>query len=269
MLSPREDYLGSIVGGAIAAEVALYAVPATAWGGGIPGAMAAGAVGGAAGNATKQFVKNLRGKQDGFDGKDLLLDTTIGFASGGIGKPAGNLFKPMMNKVNPYSTLTKQMNTKLANNTIKSVSTSTTAKMTISDIIDDSIGTTVGTLYGSTLSAMKDSTKTCQAPSTLSIDTNIDDVPDFDFDPYYYRDMDTDFDPYYYRGMDTGPGVFSFDPEFSLKQPSININIDEWEDGSYVVDIEWTESLESPMPPDIFYSTDANGVPVITVTPYF
>src|SRR6185369_6315793 len=70
-LSGWEDYVGSAVGGAVGGEALLYTGP-----------VGAGLAGGAAGNLAKQGLKNLTGKQCGFDPWSLAADSAVGAATG-------------------------------------------------------------------------------------------------------------------------------------------------------------------------------------------
>jgi type VI secretion system secreted protein VgrG len=117
-LSGWEDYLGSAIGGAAFGETLLYAGP-----------VAAGLVGGAVTNASKQGLKNLTGKQCGFNWTSFGVDTAVGGATGFI--PGSWL--PTRAGLNAgrgsMVAVSKQMATKLRNGTISNVSPTTAAKM--------------------------------------------------------------------------------------------------------------------------------------------
>jgi len=70
-LSGWEDYVGSALGGAAFGETLLYTGP-----------IAAGAVGSAVANGTKQVLKNITGKQCGYDITSFGVDTILGAATG-------------------------------------------------------------------------------------------------------------------------------------------------------------------------------------------
>ncbi|MCI5145820.1 MAG: hypothetical protein D3923_09865, partial [Candidatus Electrothrix sp. AR3] len=77
-VSGWDDYVASAVGGAVTAEVALYAVPATAWGAGIPGLAAAGAAGTAARHGTDAFLDNFTEKDTyQFSGSEFTTDLVV------------------------------------------------------------------------------------------------------------------------------------------------------------------------------------------------
>jgi hypothetical protein len=73
--SDWEDYAAAAVGGAAAGEAALYT-----------GGLASGAAYGATANLTRQGLKNLTGKQDGFDGKSFLVETGVCAVGGKLGE---------------------------------------------------------------------------------------------------------------------------------------------------------------------------------------
>jgi RHS repeat-associated protein len=124
-LSGWEDYVGSAIGGAATGEALLYTGP-----------IAAGAIGGAATNLSKQGLKNLTGKQCGFDGKSLLFDTGIGGATGLI---PGVRAAGVTTGRNSYNAIYKQMSTKFANGTISNVSAKTAGKMFVGRSVDKAL----------------------------------------------------------------------------------------------------------------------------------
>jgi type VI secretion system secreted protein VgrG len=131
-----EDYAGAGIGGAAFGETLLYAGP-----------IAAGLVGGAVTNATKQGFKNISGKQCGFNGVSFIADTAVGGLTGlipGVKISGINAGRGSMNAV--Y----KQMSTKFARGQISSVSTRTALKMFAGRATDTAVlqGTAVGTLSG-------------------------------------------------------------------------------------------------------------------------
>jgi hypothetical protein len=65
---------GAAIGGAVTAEIGLYAVPS----GGPLGGVVAGEVGGATGDLVTQGLYNLEGKQAGIKGTSLAGDTLVG-----------------------------------------------------------------------------------------------------------------------------------------------------------------------------------------------
>ncbi|MCI5120945.1 MAG: RHS repeat-associated core domain-containing protein [Candidatus Electrothrix sp. AUS4] len=145
-LSGWDDYTASAVGGAVAAEVALYAVPATAWGAGIPGAMAAGTAGSAAKHATDAFLDNFTEEDTyQFSATEFTSDLFVDGITGGITHKIGlsNLLKKVVkiNGVNfgrnSYSAISKSMFTKLKNGTIKRVSSGTLKKMFLGRFVDE------------------------------------------------------------------------------------------------------------------------------------
>ena len=116
-VSGWEDYTAAAVGGAVGGETLLYTGP-----------IGAGAAGGLSTNLTKQALKNLSGKQAGFDALSAATDTGVGAATGllpGLRIQGVSAGRGSMNQV--Y----KQMVTKLQNGSINSISATTAAKMVI------------------------------------------------------------------------------------------------------------------------------------------
>lgn len=111
-----EDYAGAFVGGAAAGETLLYT--------GNP--VLAGAAGGAAGNLTKQGLKNLTGEQCGFDWGSLAYDTGTGAAIGWL--VPGNEIPGVTSGRNSWQAVAKTASTKLENGTIDNISGQTYAK---------------------------------------------------------------------------------------------------------------------------------------------
>jgi type VI secretion system secreted protein VgrG len=124
-LSGWEDYAGAAIGGAAGGEALLYTGP-----------VGAGAVGGAVTNLTKQGLKNLTGKQCGFDGKSFLFDTGIGGATGFI---PGVRVPGITSGRNSYNAIYKQIVTKFENGAISNVSASTASKMFVGRAVDTSL----------------------------------------------------------------------------------------------------------------------------------
>jgi RHS repeat-associated protein len=138
-LSGWEDYTGAAIGGAAFGETLLYAGP-----------VLAGAVGGAVTNASKQGLKNLTGKQCGFNGVSFASDTLVGAATGlipGVRVPGVTAGRGSWNAV--Y----KQMSTKFANGQISNVTTSTALKMFGGRAVDTALvpGVAAGSLSGTYL----------------------------------------------------------------------------------------------------------------------
>ena len=136
-VSGWEDYAGSAVGGAAAGETLLYTA----------NPILAGLAGGAAGNLTKQGLKNLTGAQCGFDAGGFAYDTAAGGIGGaipGLSKLPGGKIQGINAGRNSFTAISKQMNTKLANGTISRVSAKTAGKMLAGDAIEGAPGTLFG-----------------------------------------------------------------------------------------------------------------------------
>lgn len=127
-VSGWEDYAGSALGGAAFGETLLYAGP-----------IAAGVVGGAVTNASKQGLKNLTGKQCGFNWTSFGVDTAVGGATGLI--PGS--WMPRIAGLNAgrgsMVAVSKQMITKFENGTISNVSAGTAAKMFAGRSLDTAV----------------------------------------------------------------------------------------------------------------------------------
>jgi len=135
-MSGWEDYAGSAIGGAAFGEALLYTGP-----------IAAGAIGGAVTNATKQGLKNLTGKQCGFNFVSFAADTGVGAATGlipGVRVPGVTAGRGSWNAV--Y----KQMATKFSNGQISNVSTRTALKMFGGRAVDTAVvpGVAAGSMAG-------------------------------------------------------------------------------------------------------------------------
>jgi RHS repeat-associated protein len=134
-VSDWEDYAGSFVGGAITGEATLYTpllgplAPV--------GVAGASALGSGAGNLTTQWLKNISGKQCGYDWGELGFDTALGFGTGLIPGP----------KV-PYSAVSQQITTKLQRGIISDLSTDTAVKMFVAGAVEDLPGTAVDATIG-------------------------------------------------------------------------------------------------------------------------
>jgi hypothetical protein len=102
-VSGWEDYAGSAIGGAAGGVATLYGGP-----------FAGGAVGGGGTNLAKQFLKNLTGKQCGFDWKSLGWDTL----AGGAGGKLGDMFKFSPFKGGDFGTFEQKAGNYIGNNLI-------------------------------------------------------------------------------------------------------------------------------------------------------
>nr|MDQ5839414.1 RHS repeat-associated core domain-containing protein [Acidobacteriota bacterium] len=115
-LSGWEDYAGAAVGGAATGETFLYT--------GNP--FLAGAAGGAAGNLTTQGLKNLTGKQCGFDTAGFIYET----GAGGIESVIGDLKIPGINKGRgSFKAVERQIITKFERGQIRRISAKTAGKI--------------------------------------------------------------------------------------------------------------------------------------------
>jgi RHS repeat-associated protein len=153
-LSGWEDYVGSAAGGAAFGETLLYAGP-----------VAAGLVGGAVTNATKQGLKNLTGKQCGFNWTSFGFDTAVGGATGFIpGRPRIPGINAGRNSMNA---IYGQMATKFGNGTISNVTAGTAGKMFVGRAYDTAVpygvagGATAGVFGGPLVPGYSDPC-TCQ-----------------------------------------------------------------------------------------------------------
>lgn len=99
-----EDYAGAFVGGAAAGETLLYTA----------NPFLAGAAGGAAGNGSKQWLKNQTGKQCGYDAGSVFFDTATGGLTGLI---PGNKILGATAGRNSWQAVARTASTKLANRT--------------------------------------------------------------------------------------------------------------------------------------------------------
>jgi type VI secretion system secreted protein VgrG len=131
-----EDYVGSAVGGAVFGETLLYAGP-----------VVAGLAGGAATNLTKQGLKNITGKQCGFNWTSLGVDTAIGGATGFI---PGIRIAGITKGRGSWNWLYKKMSTQLARGQIKRVSLKTATKMFGGRAVDTAVvpGVACGAVAG-------------------------------------------------------------------------------------------------------------------------
>ncbi|MBI2841427.1 MAG: RHS repeat protein, partial [Acidobacteria bacterium] len=121
-LSGWEDYVGAAIGGAVGGEALLYTGP-----------VLAGAAGGAAANAAKQLLKNISGKQCGYDLQTLLLDTGLGALTGYV---PGAKLQGITTGRNSYNAIYKHMSSKLARGRVSTVTPSTAAKMLVGRAAD-------------------------------------------------------------------------------------------------------------------------------------
>ncbi|MFO1451087.1 MAG: RHS repeat-associated core domain-containing protein [Opitutaceae bacterium] len=129
-VSGWEDYAGSAVGGAAGGEAILYTGP-----------LGAAVIGGAAGNAAKQGLKNLSGKQAGFDFKSFGFETVVGGLTGLI---------PGSKKLLDYQQLWKSTLEGLKNGTIKSLTTRNGLKIFVGSAAESALvpGTLAATTSG-------------------------------------------------------------------------------------------------------------------------
>jgi type VI secretion system secreted protein VgrG len=114
-LSGWEDYAGSALGGAASGWSMLYTGP-----------VLAGAAGGAVGNISKQFLKNLSGKECGYDVGSYIGDTALG---AGFGLFPGSGISEITKGRGSFNSIYKQIVTKASNGTIKNIGYGTANKM--------------------------------------------------------------------------------------------------------------------------------------------
>lgn len=129
-LSGWEDYVGAAIGGAAGGEALLYTGP-----------VGAGAIGGSVTNLTKQGLKNLTGKQCGFDGLSLATDTGIGALTGFI---PGIKIQGVTAGRGSYNAIFRQIGTKFQNGTISNISSQTAGKMFVGRAVNTSLIPGVG-----------------------------------------------------------------------------------------------------------------------------
>ncbi|HBA84191.1 MAG TPA: hypothetical protein DCZ95_08885 [Verrucomicrobia bacterium] len=143
-LSDWEDYAGSAVGGAAMGETLLYAGP-----------VAAGAVGGAAGNTTAQWLKMGTGKQDSFNYGQLAIETGLGAATGLI---PGQRIAGVTAGRGSYNAVANQMITKIKNDQIENITTKTASKIVTAKFVQGAalessmVGGVVHGIVGPTIS---------------------------------------------------------------------------------------------------------------------
>jgi RHS repeat-associated protein len=135
-ISGWEDYVGSALGGAAGGWALLYTGP-----------VGAGAVGGAATNLTKQFLKKLTGENCDFDVLSLLVDTGIGAVTGYI---PGMRISGITAGRGSYNAIFNQMTTKLKEGTISTIRLQTAVKMFVGRAVDKALvpGTVAGAIAG-------------------------------------------------------------------------------------------------------------------------
>ena len=127
--SSFDEYAGAFVGGGVAGAVLGFS--------GNP--VLAGAAGGAAGNATKQLVSNISGKQQGFNKTELAVKTGIGAVTGGVLDKVGKGgVAGVTSGRNSFDAVAKTAQTKLTNGTVQSVSASTVGKGVTAGVVGDS-----------------------------------------------------------------------------------------------------------------------------------
>jgi type VI secretion system secreted protein VgrG len=124
-VSDWEDYAAAGAGGAVGGEALLYTGP-----------IGAGAAGGLATNLTRQGLKNLTGKQEGFDAVSTAVDTGLGAATGLLKIPKVPGVTAGKNNMNAVF---KQMVTKAQNGTISNMETSTALKMVVGRTTDTAL----------------------------------------------------------------------------------------------------------------------------------
>jgi type VI secretion system secreted protein VgrG len=125
-----EDYIAAAIGGAVGGEALLYTGP-----------IGAGALGGAANNASKQLLRNLSGKQCGFNFVSLGLDTGIGALTGLIPTPR---IQGITSGNNNYAAIFHQMVTKFQRGHISNLSFETALKMLIGRTFETSFVPGIG-----------------------------------------------------------------------------------------------------------------------------
>jgi len=135
-LSDWEDYAGAAVGGAAGGEALLYT-------GEFAGPTIAGAVQGGVSNLTTQWLKNLSGKQCGYDRKAVLIDAGIGGALGTIPIPGLHLPGISSGRGN-YSAVLKGQITKYTNGSISRISAKTVGKGLFGNAVKELPSTIVG-----------------------------------------------------------------------------------------------------------------------------
>jgi type VI secretion system secreted protein VgrG len=138
-LSSGQDYAGAVVGGAVGGEALLYTGP-----------IGAGLAGGAATNATKQFLKNMAGKQCGYNATSFVADTAAGGLTGLI---PGVRILGVTGGRGSWNAIFKQMSTKFSNGSISNVSVQTALKMAGGRAVDTAVvpGMATGSVAGTYL----------------------------------------------------------------------------------------------------------------------
>jgi hypothetical protein len=123
-----EDYVGAAVGGAAGGEALLYA-PVT----GAASLALIGAGTNALGDATTQGLKNISGKQDGFDTGEFVGAGISGAIGGAVGaKIAPGIKIPGLSAGRgSLSAIVNGLTTKLSNGTISSISALSATKMAL------------------------------------------------------------------------------------------------------------------------------------------
>ncbi len=129
-LSSWQDYTGAAVGGAVGGEALLYTGP-----------VGAGPAGGAATNISKQFLKNLTGKQCGYNLTSFAADTAVGGLTGFI--PGARIAGVTAGR-GSWNSIFRQMTTKLGNGSISNVSVQTALKMAGGQAVDTAVVPSMG-----------------------------------------------------------------------------------------------------------------------------
>ena len=148
-LSGWEDYVASALGGAAGGEALLYTGP-----------VGAGTIGGSVLNLTKQGLKNLSGKQCGFDLSSLVFDTGIGSLTGFI--PGVKIPGITAGKGN-FNSIFKQILTKFNRAQISNLTSRTGLKMLVGRAVDTSLlpGAGAAAVAGVTTSKFISSESNC------------------------------------------------------------------------------------------------------------
>ncbi|WP_343066739.1 RHS repeat-associated core domain-containing protein [Dissulfurirhabdus thermomarina] len=149
-LSGWEDYAGAALGGAAGGEALLYTGP-----------VGAGAIGGAVTNLSKQGLKNVSGKQCGFDSASLAFDTGIGSLTGFI--PGVRIPGITAGRGN-FNSIFKQITSKFARGQISNIQQGTGIKMLVGRGVDTSLvpGAGAAAVAGAATSDFMSSENNCQ-----------------------------------------------------------------------------------------------------------
>jgi RHS repeat-associated protein len=135
-VSPWYEYVGSAVGGAVAAETTLYLGPI---------------VGGAAGGFAGSLVKQGFDDEEGIDWGSVALDTTLGGLTSTIKLPKVKI-PGITSGRGSFSAVNKQMNTKFMRGQISNIKPRTAMKMFTAQVVEN----IPGELFSSGVSLVKD-----------------------------------------------------------------------------------------------------------------